>query len=116
MSKGVFIPKEKLKTIRIKNGFKQTAFAEKVSMDQAQYSRRETGKVPITEIEWNRFAKELNVSKDEIYESEPKIINIVNNTDNKDNSLNAFEIIIKAPNHFFEDLNKKIDIIINKLG
>ena len=84
-------------------------------MDQAQYSRRETGKVPISDNEWERFAKELGVDKNEIFESEPKVINIVNNTDNKDSSLNAFEITIKAPNHFFEDLNRKIDLLINKI-
>ena len=40
MSRGLFIPKEKLKKVRTSLGFKQIIFAEKVAMDQAQYSRR----------------------------------------------------------------------------
>lgn len=116
MSKSIFIPKEKLKYLRVKKGFKQTEFAEKVYMDQSQYSRRESGKVPVSDEEWERFALALDVNKSEIFEAEQRIINIVNNTDNKDNSINAFEITIKAPNHFFEDLNRKMDFIINKIG
>ncbi|WP_396175294.1 helix-turn-helix domain-containing protein [Flavobacterium sp.] len=114
MSKGLFIPKEKLRAMRTSKGFKQTPFAEMVAMDQSQYSRRESGKVPVSEEEWERFAKVLHVNKEEIYESEPRVINIVNNSDNKDNSINAFEISIKAPHHLFEDLNKKIDFLITK--
>ena len=116
MTRGLFIPKEKLKKVRTSLGFKQIIFAEKVAMDQAQYSRRETGKVAVSDKEWERFAKELGVSKEEIYESDPQVINIVNNTDNKDSSINAFEITIKAPNKFFDELHKKMDFIIHKLG
>ena len=116
MNKQFYISKEKLKEIRVRKGFKQIEFAEKVYMDQSQYSRRESGKVPISEEEWKRFALALEVDKSEIFEAEPRTINIVNNTDNKDHSINAFEITIKAPNHFFEDLNKKMDFIINKIG
>lgn len=103
MKKNFFIPKEKLKKARTERGLKQTEFAEMVAMDQSQYSRRESGKVPISNAEWDRFARELGVSKDDIYESELK-----NNMDYKDNSINAFEITIKAPNNFFQDLNNKL--------
>ncbi len=48
MGKGLFIPKEKLKKCRVSMGFKQIEFAEMVAMDQSQYSRRESGKVPIS--------------------------------------------------------------------
>ncbi|WP_445454560.1 helix-turn-helix domain-containing protein [Flavobacterium sp. 25HG05S-40] len=116
MAKSNFIVKEKLKKLRVEKGFKQTEFAEKVYMDQSQYSRRESGKVTISDEEWDRFALALEVNKLEIFESESRTINIVNNNDNKDNSINAFEITIKAPNHFFDDLNRKMDLIINKIG
>ncbi|MCX6171369.1 MAG: helix-turn-helix transcriptional regulator [Flavobacterium sp.] len=114
MKNAPFIPKEKLKKMRISRGYKQTTFAEKVAMDQSQYSRRETGKVPISEKEWERFAKVLQVNKEEIYDSEIRVTNIVNNADNKDNPINAFEITIKAPNNLYDDLNKKIDFLITK--
>ena len=107
MAKMTFIPKEQLKNARTQRGYKQSEFAERVAMDQSQYSRRETGKVAITDDEWERFAKALGIDKEEIVETEPRVINIVNNSNNKGNSINAFEIIIKAPNHFFDDMKKK---------
>jgi transcriptional regulator with XRE-family HTH domain len=116
MGKELFIPKEKLKKHRISMGLKQSEFAERVAMDQSQYSRRETGKVAITDEEWERFAAALGVEKEEIVETEPRVINIVNNSNNKGNSINAFEITIKAPNHFFDDINKKMDFIIDKFN
>jgi transcriptional regulator with XRE-family HTH domain len=115
MKNAPFLPKEKLKKMRIAKGYKQIPFAEKVAMDQSQYSRRETGKVPISDNEWERFAKVLQVNKEEIYDSELGVTNIVNNADNKDNPINAFEITIKAPNNLFDDLNKKIDFLITKI-
>ncbi|MEM0541923.1 helix-turn-helix transcriptional regulator [Flavobacterium sp. j3] len=114
MKNVLFLPKEKLKKMRIAKGYKQIPFAEKVAMDQSQYSRRESGKVPVSDAEWERFARALDVDKEEIFESELRTINIVNNIDNKDNSINAFEITIKAPNHLFENLNKKIDLLLTK--
>ena len=45
-------------------------------MDQTTYSRKETGKTFITEQEWDRFAKTLGVSKEEIKEKlAPQAIN-----------------------------------------
>ena len=32
------------------------------------------------------------------------------------NKENSFEIIIKAPNNLFDELNKKMDLIINRLN
>ena len=51
MAKMTFIPKERLKNARILRGYKQSEFAERVALDQSQYSRRETGKVAITDEE-----------------------------------------------------------------
>ena len=116
MAKMTFIPKERLKNARTQRGYKQSEFAERVAMDQSQYSRRETGKVAITDEEWERFARALGVDKEEIVETEPRVINIVNNSNNKGNSINAFEIIIKAPNHFFDGMNKKMDFIIDRFN
>jgi transcriptional regulator with XRE-family HTH domain len=115
MAKMTFIPKERLKNVRIQRGYKQSEFAERVAMDQSQYSRRETGKVAITDDEWERFAAALGVEKEEIVETEPRVINIVNNSNNKGNSINAFEITIKAPSNFFQDLNNKLDFLIQKI-
>ena len=57
---------EILKKVRTANGYSQLEFSKLVAMDQTTYSRKETGKTFITEQEWDRFAKTLGVSKEEI--------------------------------------------------
>ena len=115
MYKSRFLPKNKLKAVRKERSLKQSELSELIFMEQSQYSRRERGKLPITDDEWDRIAKALTVNKEEIYESDSKIINIANNHDNKDNSINGFEIIIKAPNNVLEDLSIKLDKVIELL-
>ena len=56
----------KLKNNRKEQGYSQLEFSKLVAMDQTTYSRKETGKTFITEQEWDRFAKTLGVSKEEI--------------------------------------------------
>lgn len=55
-----------LKKNRTAQGYSQLKFSKLVAMDQTTYSRKETGKTFITEQEWDRFAKTLGVSKEEI--------------------------------------------------
>ena len=55
-----------LKKNRTAQGYSQLEFSKLVAMDQTTYSRKETGKTFITEQEWDRFAKTLGVSKEEI--------------------------------------------------
>ena len=57
---------EILKKVRTAKGYSQLEFSKLVAMDQTTYSRKETGKTFITEQEWERFAKTLGVSKEEI--------------------------------------------------
>ena len=57
---------EILKQTRTAKGYSQNEFSKLVAMDQTTYSRKETGKTFITEDEWDRFAKSLGVSKEEI--------------------------------------------------
>jgi transcriptional regulator with XRE-family HTH domain len=57
-----------LKNVRTAKGYSQLEFSKLVAMDQTTYSRKETGKTFITEQEWDRFAKTLGVSKEEIKE------------------------------------------------
>ena len=108
----VFISKEKIKNVRLSQNIKQKELAEKVCMDQAQYCRRESGKLYKTDEEWNRLATAFNVDKETIYESELPSLKIVTNNENKGNSINGFEIIIKTPNEIIENLFTKIDKLI----
>ena len=65
-----------LKKVRTAKGYSQLEFSKLVAMDQTTYSRKETGKTFITEQEWDRFAKTLGVSKEEIKEKlAPQAIN-----------------------------------------
>ena len=57
---------EILKKVRTAKGYSQLEFSKLVAMDQTTYSRKETGKTFITEQEWDRFAKTLGVSMEEI--------------------------------------------------
>lgn len=67
---------EILKKVRTAKGYSQLEFSKLVAMDQTTYSRKETGKIFITEQEWDRFAKTLGVSKEEIKDKiAPQAIN-----------------------------------------
>lgn len=70
--------KEKLRLLRKRKGYTQKDIADAIATDVSNYSRKESGDVRIIKDEWEKIAKFLNVSVDEIYEEdEPKVI--VNN-------------------------------------
>ena len=62
---------EKLKDIRTAKGYSQGKFSQAIAMDQTTYSRKERGKSSITDDEWERFAKVLEVSKTDIIDQKP---------------------------------------------
>lgn len=94
----------KLKKYRVSQNISQKEIAKLVSMDQTTYSKKENGKSPIIDEEWERFAKALGISVEEIKETiEPVSIKNENCTFNE-NSVgiqyvnipqNVFDIIIK---------------------
>jgi transcriptional regulator with XRE-family HTH domain len=63
---------EKTKLIRIRKqkGFSQQYVAEHLCMDVSNYNKREKGKAKINSTEWEKLAKILEVSVEDIYESE----------------------------------------------
>ncbi|WP_264535622.1 helix-turn-helix transcriptional regulator [Flavobacterium sp. N1736] len=62
--------KTKLIQARLAKGFSQQELADLIGMSQSNYSRRENGRKNISDIEWNRIAKELAVEKESIYEAD----------------------------------------------
>jgi transcriptional regulator with XRE-family HTH domain len=66
--------KLQLKKARQNKGMSQETLADLIGMTQSNYSRRENGKKNITETEWKKIAKALNVNIEEIYQ--PLAINI----------------------------------------
>jgi transcriptional regulator with XRE-family HTH domain len=111
---------EKLKNLRTAKGFTQKQMAIKIAMEQTTYSRKERGKSPITDEEWNRFAKTLNVPVEEIKDSEILQSKNVNCTFN-DNSVGIQYVTI--PQEVLETVlkyNKKLEeentLLKEKLG
>ncbi|WP_288445732.1 helix-turn-helix domain-containing protein [uncultured Chryseobacterium sp.] len=70
--------KEKLRTVRKKKGFTQQQMADVIPTDVSNYSRKESGVVSITQTEWNKLARFLEVPVEEIYEEEEAKIIIEN--------------------------------------
>lgn len=62
--------KKKLKEARTHKGLSQEDLADCIGMTQPNYSRRENGKHPISNAEWIKIAKVLEVNKDDIYEED----------------------------------------------
>lgn len=104
-------PKEKLKSAR-KSKFTQAEFSELVAMDTSQYNRREKGRIPVSDDEWLRFAKALNVEVNEIKEADSPLINITHNHGENDHSINGYEIKISLPKNIFDLFNAKFDAVI----
>lgn len=104
-------PKEKLKSAR-KALYTQSVFSELVAMDQSQYNRREKGRIPISDEEWERFAKALKVEVNQIKESDVPLINITHNHGENDHSINGYEIKINVPKGIFDIFHSKLDTLI----
>lgn len=103
---------QKLSETRKAKGLTQKQMAFNIAMEQTTYSRKERGKSPISDEEWKRFAKTLDVPVEEIKE-----VNNSSNTKNENGTFNdssigikiitmpqnAFEIIIKYNNKLEEE-------------
>ncbi|MDR6845676.1 helix-turn-helix transcriptional regulator [Flavobacterium granuli] len=84
----------KLREVRLNKGLSQQELADLIGMTQCNYSRRENGKKSISDIEWTRIAKSLEVNREEIYES-----NIHKTNNNNITNLHEFYIPSFILNH-----------------
>jgi transcriptional regulator with XRE-family HTH domain len=73
--------KTKLREARLNKGWSQEELADLVGMTQCNYSRRENGRKSISDAEWTKIAKVLNVSKEYIYELNKSSISYNNKVD-----------------------------------
>ena len=116
---------QKLSDARKAKGLTQNQMALKIAMEQTTYSRKERGKSPISDEEWHRFAKTLDIPVEQIKETNnPFSLKNENCTFNA-NSIgiqyvsipqNVFDIIIKY-NTKLEEENaalKAENLILNK--
>jgi transcriptional regulator with XRE-family HTH domain len=65
--------KVKLRETRLNKGLSQETLADLIGMTQCNYSRRENGRKAISDAEWARIAKALDVNKEDIYETNSAI-------------------------------------------
>ncbi|NML71989.1 helix-turn-helix transcriptional regulator [Chryseobacterium sp. RP-3-3] len=70
--------KEKLRVIRKQKGYTQQQIADIIATDVSNYSRKESGDVRIIKDEWDKIARFLDVSVEEIYEDEEAKV-VINN-------------------------------------
>jgi len=71
--------KEKLRVIRKQKGYTQQQIADIIATDVSNYSRKESGDVKIVRDEWDKIARFLDVSVEDIYEDEEAKVVINNN-------------------------------------
>ncbi len=101
----------KIRTLREKKKISQEALTHTVGVSQVTIGNWEQGK-SIKHEYIKRLADALEIPIDYLFEeNQNKSVQSVPKIDFKND---GFEIIIKAPNHFFEDLHKKMDLLINK--
>lgn len=112
----------KLIELRRAKKITQNQMAKNIHMEQTTYSRKERGKSPISNDEWDRLAKVLDVPVEEIKsETVPVTIKNENCTFNDNIGIqyvnipqNVFDIIIKY-NTKLEEENKSLKEEVNKL-
>ena len=101
--------KTKLSEMRQFKGFTQEQLADKLCIHPSNYSKRESGKVRMSIVEWEKLAKVLNVPLSEIYEADENQVFIYN--DNASGNFignNSTNNIYTVPETLLEPLEKYI--------
>ncbi|WP_185963441.1 helix-turn-helix transcriptional regulator [Flavobacterium gawalongense] len=90
--------------MRKMRGYSQVYMAQQAAMEQTTYSKKEIGKSNITDAEWNKFAKVLNVPLEEIKDLDRSLAMKNKNWDFNNNETgiqyinmpeNVFDVIMK---------------------
>lgn len=106
---------EKLRTIRKQRGFTQQQIADIIATDVSNYSRKESGDVKIFDDEWEKIAKALDVSVEDIKE-ERTAQNNQNTTLNdsasfNDNASINYNQFCNIPNYLLESQQEYIKLL-----
>lgn len=102
--------KDKLKKTRTEKGFSQQDVAKYLNINQTGYSRKENGTIPVTDDEWERLAKLLNVEVEEIKEDDRKDIN-QNFENNTGNYIGSNNVYLNVPEFMLTAMQEYMDIL-----
>ncbi|MEC5172247.1 helix-turn-helix transcriptional regulator [Chryseobacterium nepalense] len=102
---------EKLRNLRKQKNMSQETMAKILSTDTSSYSRKENGKSKIHDDEWEKLAKALEVSVDDIKESEFSGIVHNDNSTFNDNSGNYYNQNFNIPNSIIDNLQDYIKLL-----
>jgi transcriptional regulator with XRE-family HTH domain len=102
----------KLKLLREKKRFSQEELAHLVGVTQTTICNWENGK-SIKHEYISKLAEVLEVPTDYLLLEKQNYSNLLAVC--KENNTEGFDLIVKAPNHFLENLNRKIDFLISRM-
>lgn len=106
---------EKLRTIRKQKGFTQQQIADIIATDVSNYSRKESGDVKIYDEEWEKLAKALDVSVEDI--KEEKTATVIQNLTFNDSSSNTsnqsgnYNQYCNVPEYLLENQQEYINLL-----
>jgi transcriptional regulator with XRE-family HTH domain len=107
---------EKLRTIRKQKGYTQQQIADILATDVSNYSRKESGDVRIFDDEWEKLARALNVSVEDIKEERVSQAQTQNAILNDSSSLNDnasinYNLFCNVPNYLLENQQEYINLL-----
>lgn len=99
--------KQKLTNKRVERKFSQEKIADLLGISQSQYNRRENGVTKISKKEWDKMAKILDTTLENIYEPEDGIY-VINNENTNGNYSDNHNHFGSNDNFVFETMKKYI--------
>lgn len=103
--------KENLIRVRKQKKFSQQDVAEHLNISQTHYQRKEKGEVGITDMEWERISKLLEVDVEEIKENN-EAANVMQNFDNSSgNYIGNNNSYFNIPEYILENQKDYINLL-----
>jgi transcriptional regulator with XRE-family HTH domain len=103
--------KNKLIKARKDKEYTQESMAKILHMTQSQYQRREKGEIKISDEEWQRIAKALDTSVEDIKE-EDSSSQVINNFDNNEGSyFGSNNYLYNVPDFLLQNQQEYINLL-----
>jgi DNA-binding XRE family transcriptional regulator len=105
--------KLKLKQARMRKGFTQQDMADLLSMDVANYNRRENGSVKLSISQWEKLAEKFAVPMEDIYEEDGSQVFICNdnasgNYQGTNNIYSVPEFLLSTQQKYIQKLEERV--------